>query len=160
MNNPYQSLIATVTQRHGLPAEIVTAVCSVESAFNALAVRFEPAVYSRLPLPRPVAPCSAETERWARAASWGLLQVMGQTARGLGFDGAYLSALSISETGLEYGCQLLAQLVKLYKPRFDWPGVVAAYNAGHPALGTDGKAFVNQDYVDKVALALGGKWPA
>ena len=155
----YAPLITAAATSHALPTDLVRAVADVESGLDPLAVRFEPAVYARLSLVRPVAPCSAETERWARAASWGLLQVMGVTARGLGFTGPYLSALCDPALGLEYGCRLLGRLAELYKARFDWPGVVAAYNAGAPRLAQDGKTFVNQDYVDKIKTALAGPWP-
>ncbi len=50
----------------------------------------------------------SETEARARAFSWGLMQVMGETGREFGFAGKFLSALCEPQTGLEFGCKVLA----------------------------------------------------
>ena len=161
--NSYAQNCTAAANSFGLPPSLVDAICNVESGYNTWACRFEPKVYARLnngPKPTHVPPCSPETEVWAMSASWGLMQVMGETARGLGFNGAYLSVLTDPDTGLKYGCRLLAQLVKAYKDSHGWQGVVAAYNAGKPKFADDGITLIKQDYVDKVNAALGGQWPA
>ncbi|GAB6037135.1 transglycosylase SLT domain-containing protein [Fundidesulfovibrio butyratiphilus] len=154
--------IAEAAVTYGLPPDLVAAVVRVESGGNPLAFRFESAFLKRYVLPnasvKAKAPCSLETERQARAMSWGLMQVMGETARGLGFDGPYLSALTDPATGLDYGCRLLARLKARYLSRHGWAGIVAAYNAGSVRFAPDG-CFVNQAYVNAVAKALGGRWP-
>ncbi len=157
-----QVLITEFSARYGLPPALVAAVVRVESGGNPLAFRFEPAFLKRYVLNNPSvkakAPCSLETERQARAMSWGLMQVMGETARGMGFDGPFLSALTDPAIGLDYGCRLLARLKARHLAVHGWPGVAAAYNAGSVRFAPDG-AFVNQAYVDTVKRALGGRWP-
>ena len=49
-----------------------------------------------------------ETEARARAFSWGLMQVMGQTAREHGFAESSLASLCDPETALNVGCRVLA----------------------------------------------------
>jgi soluble lytic murein transglycosylase-like protein len=158
----HQTLIENAAGAHGLPARLVAAVAGVESGGNSWAFRYEPQFYARHVAQdasvKAVAPCSLDSERAARATSWGLMQVMGATARGLGFTGAFLNALCDPATGLEYGCRLLARLRDQYKERHGWPGVVAAYNAGSPRKDASGR-FSNQSYVDKIARTLGGAWP-
>lgn len=158
----YQAQIEKAAANHGLPARLVAAVAGVESGGDAWAFRFEPQFYERYVRPdrsmRAVGPCSLDTERQARATSWGPMQVMGATARSLGFGGAFLSALADPQTGLEYGCRLLASLRDRHKAGHGWAGVVAAYNAGSVRKTAEGR-FVNQAYVDKIAQALGGEWP-
>lgn len=158
----HETLIEAAARTHGLPVGLVSAVVEVESGGDACAFRYEPAFFERYirgnPAVRGVRPCSLETERMGQATSWGLMQVMGATARGLGYPGAFLSGLTRPEVGLEYGCRLLAKLAKRHKAGHGWPGVVAAYNAGSVRLAPGG-GFVNQSYVDKIAQALGGEWP-
>ncbi|WP_243358344.1 transglycosylase SLT domain-containing protein [Fundidesulfovibrio terrae] len=158
----HQALIENAAQAHGLPSRLVEAVAGVESGGNSWAFRYEPQFFARHVASdasvRAVAPCSLDSERQARATSWGLMQVMGATARGLGFQGAFLNALCDPQTGLEYGCRLLARLRDRYKALHGWPGVAAAYNAGSPRRDLSG-SFVNQPYVDRIAQALGGQWP-
>lgn len=158
----HQTLITEAARRHGLPESLVAAVVDVESGGDAWAIRHEQGFYDRYVKDdasvRAVRPCSLDTERRARAMSWGLMQVMGSTARGLGFDGPFLSRLTDPATGIDYGCRLLARLRSRDFAKHGWPGVVAAYNAGSVRLDPQGR-FVNQSYVDKIAKALGGKWP-
>jgi soluble lytic murein transglycosylase-like protein len=73
---------------------------------------------------------------------------MGATARDMGFDGSFLTALCDPFTGLEYGCRYLRSLIKRYG--WDQRAGVAAYNAGSAVRKPDG-TFKNQDYVDAVA---------
>lgn len=158
-----KTIIGNAAKAHGLPAALVAAVVAVESGGNAWSFRFEPSFFERAlrrnRSVRAVGPCSLDTERQARATSWGLMQVMGDTARALGFDGPYLAALACPETGLEFGCRLLARCRDLCLASHGWPGVAAAYNNGTPALTPEGR-FVNQAYVDRIAQAMGGAWPA
>ena len=47
------------------------------------------------------------SEACARGFSWGLMQVMGQVAREMGFDATFLSTLCDPEQNLAVGCKLL-----------------------------------------------------
>lgn len=90
---------------------------------------------------------SKDTEWWGQQASWGPLQVMGAVARELGFTGDFPQLCS--GVGINLGCLHLQNLHRRFSVTHDWPGVIAAYNAGSPRQDTQGR-FVNQDYVDKV----------
>lgn len=91
--------------KHGLDPALVCAVAEQESAWNPWAIRYEPAFRIRY-----VAPLGLpSSEEIARSCSWGLMQVMGQVAREAGFHGPFLSELCAPETGLEWGCIVLAK---------------------------------------------------
>ncbi|GFK93539.1 hypothetical protein NNJEOMEG_01373 [Fundidesulfovibrio magnetotacticus] len=155
--------IAETARKHGLPETLVEAVVNVESGGDTWAIRYEPRFFERYlrdnPGVRAKAPCSLETERRAQATSWGLMQVMGATARAMGFDGPFLSALGDPDQGLEVGCACLARQRDRHLAAHGWQGVAAAYNAGGVRREPDGR-FANQDYVDKIARRLGGRWPS
>ncbi len=131
--------------KYQLPMHLITAIIKIESGGNRFAVRYEPAFADRYLSKiriNGINPCSDETERHMRACSWGLMQVMGQTAREMGFNEPFLSALCDSETGIEWGCKVLAKKRDLYLASHGWPGVISAYNAGKPKL--------DSPYVEKV----------
>lgn len=141
--------ITAAAIQHDIPAALLRAIVHIESSGNPFALRYEPAFLATY-IDKDV-PCygaSLQTERIARATSWGLMQVMGQVARELGCTDPFLSVLCHPATGIEYGCKQLARLKKRHYAAHGWPGVIAAYNAGSPRI--NGAAYVNQAYVDKV----------
>ena len=142
----YDALIDRVAREHGLEPALVRAVVQVESGGDPWAVRAEPAFYRTYVQPMNL----SDTEERARSISWGLMQIMGEVARELGFAGKYLSALCDPETGLRYGCMHLKRFLDRHGTV---ERAVAAYNAGSPRM-ANGR-FVNQDYVDKVMAAVG-----
>lgn len=80
-------------------------------------------------------------------ASWGLMQLLLATARGvLGISGLTTTQLIQPRVNIEAGTKLMAQNWDKFGNLRD---AVAAYNAGTPRLGKDGK-YVNAAYVDKV----------
>lgn len=83
---------------------------------------------------------SQSTERRELATSWGLMQVMGQTAREYGFRGQYLSELTDTEQGIQYGCSYLASKIMNHATL---EMAISAYNAGYASE-------KNKDYVDEV----------
>jgi soluble lytic murein transglycosylase-like protein len=88
--------------KYGLRPSLVAAVCEQESDWEPGAVRFEPAFLRRyiVPMNLPL------LESLDRATSWGLMQLMGQTAIECGF-GAPLNTLRSPALGVEYGCRKL-----------------------------------------------------
>ncbi len=103
-------LIAAAREKatqHGLWPELVCAICEQESNWNPWAIRYEPTFLSKYIAPLYTAGKISGTEAYARAFSWGLMQVMGQTAREHGFADAYLSGLCEPIVGLEIGCKVL-----------------------------------------------------
>jgi hypothetical protein len=118
-------LAQTVADRHALGRALVCAVCEEESGkrnvvsaygledWDAFAVRFEPAFESRYI--KPPNPAMPSTEDLCKAMSFGLMQIMGEVARELGFPGRFLSGLCDPETGLEFGCRKLRRCIDLSK---------------------------------------------
>lgn len=157
LNADIMILADAAAKRHGLPLPLVYAIIHTESGGNPWAIRYEPAFYERYIAPKPVKPrppCSEQTESRLLACSFGLMQIMGATARETGFDGVFLSELCNPKVGIEWGCKYLATLVQRHVSRHRWEGVVAAYNAGSPKKTKTG-LWVNQAYVDKIRTAGG-----
>ena len=110
--------------RHGLDPYLVAAIVKQESSGRPEAIRFEPGsrlavdvrtwapcrplAESEVASARPpagwhsVSPCSIATEWAAQRTSWGLMQVLGATARDIGFQGPFLSALLDPAEGVEW----------------------------------------------------------
>lgn len=91
-----------IALQHKIPPAIFLGLIEQESAFNTFSMRFEPAFHVRYE------GTVLDTEHVARATSYGLCQVMGQTARELGYNGPFLSALCDEITGMTYGAKKLA----------------------------------------------------
>jgi soluble lytic murein transglycosylase-like protein len=121
------ALARSAAREAGLDPALVCAVCEQESSWNPWAVRYEPLFYARYiaPLVRRGVLADA-TEARARAFSWGLMQVMGQTAREQGWRGP-LPQLCEPATGLSVGCRRLAALLA---KTGDPARALAAWNGG------------------------------
>lgn len=146
-------LIKDTAESFELPTSLVQAIVSVESSGNTWAVRYEPDFYTRYVRNRNFEVfrgCSQATEGVMRACSFGLMQVMGQTVRELGFREAFLTELCDPRVGLFWGCKYLQKQVVRYKG--DIKMAVAAYNAGTAFISNG--MFRNQSYVDKVLAAM------
>src|SRR5271154_6227826 len=99
MSSAPEQLIAfarAAAAQHSIEPALVCAVVEQESAWDAHAIRYEPAFRARYVAPLGLTP----TEEIARSISWGLLQVMGQVAREHGFTEKFLSALCEPAAGL------------------------------------------------------------
>ena len=141
-----------------LPLVMVRGVVLQESGGNPFAVRYEPGFYERYLKDKSVdfvpSGCSRDTERIGRSISWGLMQIMGETARCVGFRG-WFGELLMPETGLAWGCAYLARLRDRYLARGGWPGVLRAYNGG-----PGNWANPANHYPDAVLSHIpGGVWP-
>jgi hypothetical protein len=93
---------------HELDPVLVCAVAENESSWNSWSTRYEPGFFHKyiesMNLPG--------GEAYMRATSWGLMQIMGQTARELGFEGKFLSSLCDPDLGLEFGCRKLKKCLE------------------------------------------------
>src|SRR5271169_3165491 len=111
MSSALISIALTIAQRHGLDPSLVCAVIEQESAWNTHAIRYEPAFFAKYVAPlftnNKVEPAT-NTEAYSRAFSWGLMQVMGQSAREIGVAGQFLSELCDPANGIQTGCALFA----------------------------------------------------
>lgn len=146
----------TVAIVHGLPPELVQAMVCQESTYQPYRNRFEQGFYDRYVLGKKldfVPPlCLKITEALGRATSWGLLQIMGSTAREQGFRG-WFPELCQPEIGLDWGCRYLADLRRRFGSE-GWAVVVRAYNGG-----SGGRHNESNPYPGEVLEKLGGRWP-
>lgn len=108
-----QEMITVAVQTakaHSVDPALLCAMAEHESGgWETFAVRFEPAFLERW-VPKAI---TEPTERTARAFSYGLLQLMGQTAREFGFTGPYLTQLCDPYVGLEFGCRKLKHCLEV-----------------------------------------------
>ena len=128
-----------------LPIDIVASVILQESGGNPWAVRYEPGFYDRRIKHRrreelagfvPRLLPTLNTEKTLRSTSFGLMQVMGETARVVGYEEPYLTQLCRIEDNLSVGCKYMRQLfdkaVKLVGAAADetaiWTQVLTWYN--------------------------------
>jgi hypothetical protein len=104
-----------------LPLDIITGLILVESHGWTFARRYEPGFYRRYFMLRPKKKLigyiskkvSVETEINDRCTSWGLMQVMGETARENGYQGDnFLELLLRPSVCLSIGCAYLQEKVE------------------------------------------------
>ncbi len=104
MEKPELIKLAVATARlANLDPALVCAIVEQESNWDPWAVRYEPAFDRRYILPMRLRP----TLEILRSCSWGLMQVMGETARDNGFGDSPVTLLEPS-TGLLIGCHVLS----------------------------------------------------
>lgn len=149
-----EALIIKAAEVFRLDANLVRAICMVESSNNPNATRFEKhwryffnvrAYSEKLQIPY-------EEEEKNQATSFGLMQCMGAVARELGFTDK-LDMLLVPDIGIYYGCKKLKKLFESSMCNGEEEKVVSSYNQGSPRK-TPGGMFQNQRYVDKVYKEL------
>jgi len=121
---------------HGLDGALVCAVVEQESNWAPWAIRYEPAFEKRYVEPLGLGP----TETVARSISWGLMQLMGESAREMGFNGK-LASLCDPDNGLDWGCRHLK--TKLDAHSGDVTAGLLAWNGG-----------ANKEYADQVLARM------
>lgn len=138
-------LAAKWAAKYALDPCIVAAVCEQESGWNPFAVRWEPAFFQKYIVPQGL---PNATEAHTRAMSFGLMQVMGEVARELGFEGKFLTQLCDPDTALDLGCRKLKKCFAEHDvlqsdkvAEMQWP--LLAYNGG-----------ADQTYADQVLARL------
>jgi len=118
------ALARAIAAQHALDPALVCAIIEQESSWDTHAIRYEPAFRSRY-----VAPLGLPaTEEIARSISWGLMQVMGQSAREHGFAGKFLSALCDPLSGVTAGCSVFT--AKMSQASGDIWRALALWNGG------------------------------
>lgn len=136
--NDVPTLIRQYAKKHMVPPELVAAIIYQESRGEVWAYRFEEDFYARYVeqktrktllgyVPPEGATPTLISEKRARAASWGLMQIMGQTARENGFEERWLPSLYFPVNNLDVGCKLLRRLLDDY-------GQLPTYRAYRQAL--------------------------
>ena len=106
-------------------------VCSVieqESNWNPWAMRYEPGFFAKYVAGFYTNNKISASEAYARGFSWGLMQVMGQTARENGVTLPFLCQLCEPEAGVSIGCTVFAK--KLEGTGGDVVKALLAWNGG------------------------------
>lgn len=126
--------IYRASRETGINPQLIAAVIWQESRANPFAIRYEPKFFDRYIKGKELTGfvpsfklISEETERASRAMSFGLMQVMGATARENGFEGTYLSELCDIQANIEIGVKILAKHIRKFE---DTNKALLAYNGG------------------------------
>jgi soluble lytic murein transglycosylase-like protein len=122
------ALAKEVAGKFGLDPALVCAVAEQESGWNPWATRYEALFFSKYVAPLYTSNKIGATEAYMRGMSWGLMQVMGQTAREKGVTVKFLSQLCDPEAGISIGCQKLSD--ELHRLGGDVRAALLAYNGG------------------------------
>lgn len=132
---------------NGIDSKLIYAIVLQESMGNPWLTRYEPNwKYFYYPeFFSKTNHVTTETETIMQATSWGLMQIMGSSARELGFASEMTKLIS-PDTSLLFGCKKIKQLSAKCSNQND---LIASYNAGSVRKNTDG-TYVNQDYVNAV----------
>ncbi|GEM_PF-842363 len=154
---PYRAEIERAAARYALPPALIAAVIQEESRFDPWATRAEPKYLRNRKIRRLAARyarrhargANAYTEFLDRARSYGLMQVMGETAREQGFLAPFLAELYIPSNAIEHGAKLLARLLARYHG--DTLAAISAYNQGSAKKRRG--MFANARYVYRVTIA-------
>jgi soluble lytic murein transglycosylase-like protein len=159
---PFRAEIELAAKAHSLPPALIAAVIQEESRFDQWATRAEPRYYKngnvrraamRWTRAHPGGPTSF-TEFADRSRSYGLMQIMGETAREQGFTQPYLAALYIPDNAIEHGAVLMRRLLTRYNN--DTLAAISAYNQGSARRNKHGPhrgVFANARYVYRVTIA-------
>ena len=134
----FKNDILTAARAYQIEPALLCALIYVESKGNQWAVRVEPGFYRRYIERMKYEDLSGykphrfivseQTEKSLRATSFGLCQVMGETARVLGYRGHFLTEL-LPDTGANI--ELAAKLLSAkYRQHGSWKAALAAYNTG------------------------------
>lgn len=145
------SVVREEAEINRLDPNLIAAIISVESSGDTYQIRYEikftlrnnPDKFARMNN------ITEETENLLQSCSIGLMQVLGCTARDLGFSKNLLQ-LTDEELGIEYGCKYLAKLFLKYSSLDD---IISSYRHGHVSKNSKGD-YVNQRYVNKVLERL------
>lgn len=121
MQDSYGQIIRNACGKFNLNPEVIAAIIYVESGGDAAAFRYEPKFYDKyiknkkweeLAGYKPKH-CNQRTEGHARAISWGLMQVLGQTARELDYRAEFLTELCTEpEDSVYCGCAYFDKCLK------------------------------------------------
>jgi len=147
----YKDVIELMSERWNIPKELICGIIYTESTFDSDAKRYEPKFYDRYIKKMKL---EKEEAEW-RATSWGLMQILGQTARENGYRG-YREDLADPVVNLYYCCKFFVRLLRRYNGNKEH--AISAYNQGNnrwkdldkDKVKDENEDYYNQYYVDKV----------
>lgn len=154
-DNKFLQIILAESKKAQISSDLVRAIIKVESNFNPKAIRYEDH-FRYLHMPERYAQMqdiSLETEKQLQKFSYGLSQLMGGTARWLGFNG-FLPELCDPLTNVQW---MMVYLNKCCNKLVYTNDKIAAYNAGSVMKDPVSGKYLpkkTQDYVDKVVVEL------
>lgn len=136
----------------GISARLIAAIITIESAWNPWAMHLETRFRYLMNVANhaQATHTTIETERELQKMAFGLMQLVGGTARAIGYKGP-LTLLLDPEVNIHWGSRYLRQ-IRVHYPN-NVRDQVAAYNAGSVRLDGAGR-YVNQAYVDQVIAIL------
>lgn len=129
------ALAQATAMKYGLDPALICAICEQESgdrkpdpqtgreAWNTWAIRHEPAFEAKYIKPLHL----MDTEEVARAISWGLVQIMGESAREIGYTG-HLAQACDPAVGLDLGVRWFKR--KLQQAGGDISKALLLWNGG------------------------------
>jgi hypothetical protein len=132
--------------------DLIVALTEVESGGNPKVARFEKQfayLWKDLEFSK-LQKITQDTERLFQKTSWGPMQIMGGTARWLGYS-SWLPDLCDPRIGILWGCMYFKKVCDRHIYLND---KISCYNAGTIRRKEDG-SYQNQQYVNKVLDALG-----
>lgn len=136
--NTLLEIVKSKSNQYGVDWRLLDAIICEESGYRPWALRYEPTIilFDNALLHAKANQISLETECNAQACSYGLVQILGRTARmgSLGFTET-LPMLFDVDQNLDIGARYLKYLCNKYKKIED---VISAYNAGSPRLDEHG----------------------
>ena len=111
--SPIGEIVAAECAKFQVEPTIIGSIIWQESKGNKYAIKWEKKFWEEKLVPRirhdlaghvPSPIPDLDTEKCDRAHSWGAMQVLGETARVLGFSGDYFPELAENEVNIHYGC--------------------------------------------------------
>lgn len=146
-----RNIIKEECARQKIDPSIIEALVEVESGGNPKVARYERQfayLFKDLEMAK-LMRIPQDTERVFQKTSWGPLQLMGGTARWLGYS-SWLPDLCDTRVGILWGCMYYKRVCDKQIYLND---KIATFNAGSVRRKEDG-TYVNQGYVDKTLAAL------
>lgn len=104
-----EKIARSVAESFNIRPELVCGLIERESSWIDVPPRYEPKFYIDYVMHRTDLD---DSEKSKRSSSWGLMQVMGETAREYGLHGD-IEQLRDAEIGITYGCKLFKHLMKI-----------------------------------------------
>ena len=126
--SPHDALIQTVANSYSLPYDLLRVQVFVESSFDPFALRYERDFFTRYIKDKP----DAKAYRFGplAACSFGLLQILLETAMEIGYDDRP-ERLFDARIGLSWGAKYLQS--RFVKVGGDYHRALVAYNGSGPA---------------------------
>ena len=128
---------------------LVLTIIDMESSGEQTAWRYEPLAGTyNVPLHSKLFKIEEQQETAQQQCSWGLMQVLGSTARELDYNRRYMADLcAYPALAIRYGVIYLKHLWNMGLERPDQ--LFSAYNGGPSAVGQSIKEHRNRSYVEK-----------